>query len=85
MTGSLHIKNDIYYMVLNVYTNGKRKQKWVSTGLSAKGYNKRKADKLLQFKIDDGLETRTIVSGIALSWSSLNQISACSFSLSEVF
>lgn len=24
-----------------------------------------KADKLLQFKIDDGLETRTIVSGIA--------------------
>lgn len=47
MTGSLHIKNDTYYMVLNVYTNGKRKQKWVSTGLSAKGYNKRKADKML--------------------------------------
>lgn len=27
-----------------------------------------KADKLLQFKIDDGLETRTIVSGIALHY-----------------
>ena len=47
MTGSLHIKNDTYYMVLNVYANGRRKQKWVSTGLSVKGYNKRQADKIL--------------------------------------
>ena len=29
MTGSLQIKNDKYYIVLNSHVNGKRKQKWV--------------------------------------------------------
>ena len=29
MTGSLQIKNNKYYIVLNDYVNGKRKQKWV--------------------------------------------------------
>ena len=61
MTGSLHIKNGTYYMVLNVYTNGKRKQKWVSTGLSAKGYNKRKADKLLNIRSKHYLLQRNVM------------------------
>lgn len=47
MTGSLHIKKDMYYMVLNTYENGKRKQKWLATGLPVKG-NKRKADQMLR-------------------------------------
>ena len=33
MTGSLQVKNDKFYMVLNSTENGKRKQKWISTGL----------------------------------------------------
>ena len=47
IAGHLQIKNDNYYMVLN-YTdaNGKRRQPWIPTGLSAKG-NKRRAEKLL--------------------------------------
>lgn len=47
MTGSLQIKNDKYYMVLNSTENGKRKQKWLSTGLPEKG-NKRKAEQMLR-------------------------------------
>ncbi|MEG0910059.1 MAG: tyrosine-type recombinase/integrase [Ruthenibacterium sp.] len=48
MTGSLQIKNNIYYMVLNVYNaQGKRKPQWISTRLSAKG-NKKKAEQLLR-------------------------------------
>ena len=46
MTGSLQIKNGYYYAVLNLYENGKRKQKWIPTGLPTKG-NKRKADRFL--------------------------------------
>lgn len=47
MTGSLQIKNGKYYMVLNSTENGKRKQKWLSTGLPEKG-NKRKAEQMLR-------------------------------------
>ena len=47
MTGSLQIKNDKFYMVLNSTENGKRKQKWISTGLPVKG-NKRKAEQMLR-------------------------------------
>lgn len=47
MTGSLQIKNGKYYMVLNCTENGKRKQKWVATGLPQKG-NKRKAEQMLR-------------------------------------
>jgi len=46
MTGSLHIKNGIYYAVLNTYEYGKRKQKWINTELPERG-NKRKAESLL--------------------------------------
>ena len=45
ITASLQIKNNIYQVVLNYKDiNGKRKQKWVSTGLSQKGNNKRLAN-----------------------------------------
>ena len=47
MTGSLQVKNDKFYMVLNSTENGKRKQKWISTGLPVKG-NKRKAEQMLR-------------------------------------
>ena len=47
MTGSLQIKNDTYYIVLNLYKDGKRRPKWISTGLSSKG-NKRKAEQMLR-------------------------------------
>jgi len=48
MTGSLQVKKDTYYMVINLYgTDGKRKPKWVSTGLPAKG-NKKRAEKMLR-------------------------------------
>lgn len=47
MTGSLQVKNGKYYMVLNGTENGKRKQRWVSTGLPEKG-SKRKAEQMLR-------------------------------------
>ena len=42
MTGSLQVKNDKFYIIVNLKENGKRKQKWIATGLDVKG-NKRKA------------------------------------------
>jgi len=50
MTGNLQIKNDKYYAVINLYENGKRKQKWICTGYSVKG-NKTKAEKFLREQI----------------------------------
>ena len=50
MTGSLTVKNGKYYAVLNVYENGKRKKKWICSGLSEKG-NKRKAEAFLREKL----------------------------------
>ena len=47
MTGSLQVKNGKFYIVLNIYENGKRKPKWISTGLPEKG-NKRKAEQFLR-------------------------------------
>jgi len=47
MTGSLQTKSGKYYAVVNYYDEaGKRKQKWISSGLEAKG-NKRKAELFL--------------------------------------
>ncbi|MBO5348415.1 MAG: site-specific integrase [Clostridia bacterium] len=49
ITASLQIKNNIYQVVLNYKdVTGKRKQKWISTGLSEKGNNKRLANQKLQ-------------------------------------
>lgn len=50
MTGSLQTKNGKFYMVLNCTENGKRKQKWLATGLPEKG-NKRKAEQMLHEKL----------------------------------
>lgn len=50
MTGSLQIKNDKYYAVINYYENGKRKQKWICSNLTVKG-NKTRADKFLREQI----------------------------------
>ncbi len=48
MTGSLQIKNGKYYAVINTTDRlGKRKQKWISTGLDEKN-NKKKAEKCLR-------------------------------------
>lgn len=47
MTGSLQIKSGKFYMVLNSVEKGKRKQRWISTGLAVKG-NKRKAEQMLR-------------------------------------
>lgn len=46
MTGSLQEKRNKYYIILNYKVDGKRKQKWISTGLDVKG-NKRKATQIL--------------------------------------
>lgn len=47
MTGSLQEKNGKFYMVINTKENGKRKLKWIATGLLVKG-NKRKAEQMLR-------------------------------------
>ena len=50
MTGNLQIKNGKYYAVLNLYQNGKRKQKWICSNLTVKG-NKTRAEKFLREQI----------------------------------
>lgn len=46
VTGSLQIKKDMYYVVLSIKgADGKRKQKWVATHISATGNNKREANR----------------------------------------
>lgn len=52
MTGSLQEKNNKYYIVLNIYEGGKRKPKWISTGLSVRG-NKKKAEEMMRKVIHD--------------------------------
>ncbi len=50
MTGSLAVKSGKYYAVINIYENGKRKQKWICSNLPEKG-NKRKAEQFLREKL----------------------------------
>mgnify|MGYP002507984799 CR=1 FL=1 len=53
MTGSLQQKNGKYYAVINLTDqNGKRKQKWISTGYEIKG-NKKKAEQFLRDKLKE--------------------------------
>lgn len=49
VTGSLQVKGLVYYIVLNVYPNNKRNQKWIPTTVIADGkkVNQMKAEKLL--------------------------------------
>lgn len=79
MTGSLQVKNDIYYAVLNFRDKeGKRKQKWVSTGLEVKG-NKRKAEQMLnelkaQFNESDYIEPhKVLLCDFIQEWIKLNK------------
>ena len=55
MTGSLQIKRDKYYAVLSWYEGEKRKQKWIATGLPAKG-NKRRAEAFLKQELEKAIE-----------------------------
>ena len=58
ITASLQTKNNIYQVVLNYKDiNGKRKQKWVSTGLTEKGNNKRLANQKMQEILTDFKES----------------------------
>lgn len=53
MTGSLQVKNGKYYAVINTKEpNGKRKQKWISTGYEIKG-NKKNAEKFLREQLQE--------------------------------
>lgn len=53
MTGSLQAKNGKYYVVINQFdANGKRKQRWISTGYEVKG-NKKKAELFLKEKLKE--------------------------------
>lgn len=62
MTGSIQTKNGKYYAVINLIdNNGKRKQKWISTGLEIKG-NKKKAEQFLRDKIKEFELQKNIVS-----------------------
>lgn len=79
MTGSLQIKNDKFYAVLNFRDqNGKRAQKWISLGLSVKG-NKRRAEAMLnQLLIDyQGIESvepmNTLLSQHIAAWIESNR------------
>lgn len=44
ITAAVATKGNKYYIVVTYYLDGKRKQKWESTGLSVTGNNKRKAE-----------------------------------------
>ena len=58
ITASLQTKNNIYQVVLNYKDiNGKRKQRWVSTGLSEKDNNKRLANQKMQEILADFKES----------------------------
>ena len=73
MTGSLTVKNGKYYAILNIYENGQRKKKWISTNLPEKG-NKRKAEQFLREKLaeyermDGIIKTDTLFSDYVRIW-----------------
>lgn len=74
MTGSLQIKNGRFHIVLNIIDeNGKRKPKWIATGLEIRG-NKRKADEMLKETIAQYEEKKivigkkTLFSDFMLNW-----------------
>jgi integrase len=61
MTGSPQIKKDNFYIVLNTYdASGKRKAKWISTGLPVKG-NKKRAEKMLREQLREYEEQEKFV------------------------
>lgn len=79
MTGSIQEKNGKYQIVLNFKdSEGKRKQKWISTGLDIKG-NKRKAEELLKGYLSENEEsdyiepTKTFLHDFIEKWIELNK------------
>lgn len=59
ITGCLQIKNDKYYVMLNLKVDGKRKPKWIATGLPVRG-NKRNAEAELTRLINEYEEKASI-------------------------
>ena len=60
VAGHLQIKNEKYYMVLELRTEqGERKTKWIGTGLAVKG-NKRRAEAMLEETINPKCRLRSI-------------------------
>ena len=71
MTGSLQIKSNIYYAVLNYKDElGKRKQKWISTDIPAVGNNKRRAESRLREMLVEVEQQKTVYSAdmLFLDW-----------------
>lgn len=63
MTGSLQIKKNIYYAVINVKTeDGVTKRKWVSTGIRVTDNNNREAARILRKLIQQYEETQVAYS-----------------------
>ena len=51
VTGSVQVKKEMFYLVISLKDrDGKRRQKWIATGLPEKG-NRREANRLLYEKI----------------------------------
>lgn len=79
MTGSLQIKNDKYYAVINTTVDGKRKQKWINTGFLIKN-NKKKAEqflreKLKEYELKEGLiQTDILFSEYIKHWLNVSKI-----------
>ncbi|MEA5051390.1 MAG: site-specific integrase [Oscillospiraceae bacterium] len=80
MTGSLQVKNNKYYAVLNTYdANGKRKPTWISTGFTVKG-NKKRAETFLQQRIrqytdfNDRLKCDVLLSDYVRHWLSIAKL-----------
>ena len=63
MTGSLQIKKEKYYVV---YRDEDGKQRWIPTGLSSKGNNKRKAQQRLREIMADAELGKTMVTSSIL-------------------
>lgn len=59
ITGYLQIKNDKYYAMLNLKVGGKRKPKWIATGMPVRG-NKRNAEAMLALLINEYEEQQSI-------------------------
>ena len=58
VSGSVQLKNGIYYMILSTKIGGRRKQKWITTRLPERG-NKKVANRMLS-NILDGIDTGEI-------------------------
>lgn len=67
MTGSLQIKNNKYYAVLNLKINGKRKQKWIDTELTVKSSKKERDKKLREIITYYENNTQLLTSNIKFS------------------